>query len=82
MPVLATIAHVGGRLKFCIDVAFLKGKGPQRGVEHKEIAGALLSSLATTRIHPDCISFVISDKGSTVVAAAKHVLQHVWRNTQ
>ena len=81
MPVLATIAHVGGRLKFCIDVAFLEGKGPQRGVEHKEITGALLSSLATTRIHPDCINFVISDKGSTVVAAAKHVLQHVWRNT-
>ena len=28
VPVLAIIAHVGGRLKFCIDVAFLEGKGP------------------------------------------------------
>ena len=70
VPVLAIIAHVGGRLKFCIDVAFLEGKGPQRGVEHKEIAGALLSSLATAQIHPDRINFVISDEGSTVVAAA------------
>ena len=82
VPVLAIIAHVGGRLKFCIDVAFLEGKGPQRGVEHKEIAGALLSSLATAQIHPDRINFVISDEGSTVVAAAKHVLQHVWRNAR
>ena len=69
-------------MKFCIDVAFLEGKGPQRGVEHKEIAGALLSSLATAQIHPDRINFVISDEGSTVVAAAKHVLQHVWRNAR
>ena len=50
MPVLAIIAHVGGRLKLCVDVAFLKGKGPQRGVEHKEIAGALPSSLARAQI--------------------------------
>ena len=49
-------------------------------MEHKEIAGALLSSLATAQIHPDRISIVISDEGSTVVAATKHVLQHVWRN--
>ena len=49
--------------------------------EHKEIAGALLSSLADAHIHPDRINFVIFGEGSTVVAAAKHVLQHVWRNT-
>ena len=80
VPVLAIIAHVGGRLKLCIDVAFLKGKGPQRGVEHKEIAGALLSSLATAQIHPDCINFVISDEGSTVVVAAKEF--NLYRSTE
>ena len=61
------------------QVAVETMQGPQRGVEHKEIAGALLSSLATAQIHPDRINFVISDEGSTVVAAAKHVLQHVWQ---
>ena len=35
VPVLAIIAHVGGRLKFCIDVAFLEGKGVLHAVEHK-----------------------------------------------
>ena len=82
VPVLGIIAHVGGCLKFCVDVAFLEGKSPKRGVEHKEIAGALLSSLADAHIHPERINFVISDEGSTVVAAAKHVLQHTWRNAR
>ena len=28
VPVLAIIAHVGGWLKFYVDIAFLEGKGP------------------------------------------------------
>ena len=82
VPVLAIIAHVGGQLKFCIYVVFLEGKGPQRAVEKKEIAGYLLSSLATAQIQPDRINFVISDEGSTVVTEPKHVLQHVLRNVR
>ena len=65
----------------CIDVAFLETKGLQRDVGHKESTGALVNPLATAEIHPECINFAISDEGSTMVAAAKGVLQHVSMTT-
>ena len=49
------------KLKFCIDVKFLEGKGPNNGVEHTEVASAMIAALATVSIHPDQVRFCISD---------------------
>ena len=80
VAVLGVVAQCR-KLKFCIDVKFLEGKGPNNGVEHTEVASAMIAALATVSIHPDQVQFCIMDEGSVMVAAGDHILKKVWKNS-
>ena len=76
VAVLGVVAR-SKKLKFCIDVQFLEVKGPNNGVEHTEVASALIAALATVSIHQDQVRFCILDEGSVMVAAGDHILKKV-----
>ena len=56
-------------------------RGPNNGVEHTEVASAMIAALATVSIHPDQVQFCIMDEGSVMVAAGDHILKKVWKNS-
>ena len=69
VAVLGVVAH-SKKLKFCTDLNFLEGKGPTNGVEHTDVANALIpqvlqwASILTKSVH----FFSMTGTG-TVIAA-------------
>lgn len=58
------------------------GVGPNDGAEHKEIATKVIESLAVTGILPSRVKYVVSDEGSTMVAAFNRRLSEYYPNSK
>ncbi|EPS58709.1 hypothetical protein M569_16104, partial [Genlisea aurea] len=78
---VAVLAQVVGQ-RVCIDVQYLVGEGPNRGPEHKEVAAAVLRSLAVVGIDHLNIEFVYTDEGSIIIAAGEHQLKATAKEMQ
>ena len=72
VAILGVIAH-SKKVKLCIDVQFLEGKGPNNGVEHTKVASAMIAGLTTVAIHLDPVGLCIIDEGSVMVAKGNHI---------
>ena len=75
--VLNIVVTVGPQC-FMVDTVYLQCKGPNDGVEHKEVASKVNASLSDAGITPKQVKVFVCDEGSVMVAAYKHRLSELY----